>query len=98
MHHLLTLAAKEDIIEGLPEHTDLAGESSAAHIFTNCYITTNSAGTGWVWGKEAPPSPGSTMEEGEANMGTRVHQGIKRCMTMLSIQCNASPTGIYDEH
>ena len=74
MHHLLTLAAKQDNIEGLPEPMDLAGESSAACIFTDCYITTNSAGTGWVWGKEAPSSPGSTMEEGEASTSMGVHQ------------------------
>ena len=83
-----TLAAKEDVTVGLPEPTDVAGESLAACIFTDCNITTNSADTCCVCGKEAPPSPGSTMEEGEASTSTRVHKEVHgnasdtvRCIT-----------------
>ena len=71
-----TSAAEEDIIVGLPEPLDVAGESLAACIFIDCNITMNSAGTGWVWGKEALPSPGFTMEEGEASTSTRVHKEV----------------------
>ena len=89
MHHLLTSAAKEDNIEGFPEPMDLAGESSAACIFTDCYITTDSAGTGWVWGRRChhPLAPlWRKVRQAQA-------QGcIKRGMTMLPIQWDASPT------